>query len=35
MNMHTLRVAIDVGRTRHRVAVGLPDGKLGQVLRVD
>ena len=28
MNTHTLRVGIDVGSTRHRVAVGLPDGTL-------
>lgn len=28
MNPQTLRVGIDVGSARHRVAVGLPDGKL-------
>ncbi len=33
MNTHTLRVGIDVGSTRHRVAVGLPDGKL--IIRVN
>ena len=28
MNLQTIRVAIDVGSACHRVAVGLPDGKL-------
>ena len=28
MNTHTLRDGIDIGGARHRVAVGLPDGKL-------
>ena len=28
MNPNTLRIGIDVGSTRHRVAVGLPDGSL-------
>ena len=35
MNMHTLRVGIDVGSKRHRVAVGLPDGKLIDEFDVD
>lgn len=35
MNIHTLRVGIDVGSTRHRVAVGLPDGKLIDEFDVD
>ncbi len=35
MNMHTLRVGIDVGSQRHRVAVGLPDGKLIDEFNVD
>ncbi len=28
MNLQTLRIGIDVGSASHRVAVGLPDGKL-------
>jgi len=28
MNPQTIRIGIDVGSARHRVAVGLPDGKL-------
>ena len=28
MNTHTLRVGIDIGSACHRIAVGLPDGKL-------
>ena len=28
MNTHTLRIGIDIGSACHRVAVGLPDGKL-------
>ena len=28
MNANTLRIGIDVGSARHRVAVGLPDGTL-------
>lgn len=35
INMHTLRVGIDVGSQRHRVAVGLPDGKLIDEFDVD
>lgn len=35
MNLQTLRVGIDVGSTRHRVAVGLPDGKLIDEFDVD
>ena len=35
MNLLTLRVGIDVGSTRHRVAVGLPDGKLIDEFDVD
>lgn len=35
MNLHTLRVGIDVGSKRHRVAVGLPDGKLIDEFDVD
>jgi transposase len=35
MNLHTLRVGIDVGSARHRVAVGLPDGKLIDEFDVD
>lgn len=35
MNLHTLRIGIDVGSTRHRVAVGLPDGTLIDEFDVD
>ncbi len=35
MNLHTLRVGIDVGSARHRVAVGLPDGKLIDEFDID
>ncbi len=35
MNTHTLRVGIDVGSKRHRVAVGLPDGRLIDEFDVD
>ena len=28
MNPHAIHVAVDVGSAQHRVAVGLPDGKL-------
>ena len=35
MNLQTLRVGIDVGSTRHRVAAGLPDGKLIDEFDVD
>ena len=35
MNSNTLRVGIDVGSTRHRVAVGLPDGTLIDEFDVD
>ena len=35
MNSNTLRVGIDVGSTRHRVAVGLPDGTLIDEFNVD
>jgi len=35
MNLQTLRVGIDVGSTRHRVAVDLPDGKLIDEFDVD
>ena len=33
MNPLSIRVAIDVGSTRHRVAVGLPDGNLLDIVR--
>jgi transposase len=35
MNPNTLRIGIDVGSTRHRVAVGLPDGRLIDEFDVD
>lgn len=35
MNPQTIRVGIDVGSARHRVAVGLPDGKLIDEFDVD
>lgn len=35
MNAQTIRVAIDVGSARHRVAVGLSDGKLIDEFDVD
>jgi transposase len=35
MNPLSIRVAIDVGSTRHRVAVGLPDGKLLDEFDID
>lgn len=35
MNLHTLRVGIDVGSKRHRVAVGLPNGQLIDEFDVD
>lgn len=35
MNPQTIRVGIDVGSTRHRVAVGLPDGNLIDEFDVD
>lgn len=35
MNPFSIRVAIDVGSTRHRVAVGLPDGKLLDEFDID
>lgn len=35
MNANTLRIGIDVGSTRHRVAVGLPDGTLIDEFDVD
>ena len=35
MNTHSLRVGIDIGSARHRVAVGLPDGKLIDEFDVD
>ena len=35
MNTHTLRVGIDIGSTRHRVAVGLPDGTLIDEFDID
>ncbi|MDP2028918.1 MAG: hypothetical protein Q8K12_04715 [Thiobacillus sp.] len=35
MNSTTLRVGIDVGSVRHRVAVGLPDGTLIDEFDVD
>ena len=35
MNTHSLRVGIDVGSTRHRVAVGLPDGTLIDEFDID
>ncbi len=33
--LHTIRVGIDVGSKRHRVAVGLPDGKLIDEFDID
>ena len=35
MNTHTLRAGIDIGSARHRVAVGLPDGKLIDEFDID
>ncbi len=35
MNYQTLRVGIDVGSARHRVAVELPDGKLIDEFDID
>lgn len=35
MNSNTLRIGIDVGSVRHRVAVGLPDGTLIDEFDVD
>lgn len=35
MNPLSIRVAVDVGSTRHRVAVGLPDGKLLDEFDID
>jgi len=35
MNQNTLRIGIDVGSARHRVAVGLPDGTLIDEFDVD
>lgn len=35
MNPQTIRVGIDVGSERHRVAVGLPDGKLVDEFDID
>jgi len=35
MNTHALRVGIDIGSASHRVAVGLPDGKLIDEFNVD
>jgi hypothetical protein len=35
MNANTLRVGIDVGSKRHRVAVGLPSGELIDGFDVD
>lgn len=35
MNPLSIRVAIDVGSTRHRVAIGLPDGKLLDEFDID
>jgi hypothetical protein len=35
MNPNTLRIGIDVGGVRHRVAVGLPDGTLIDEFDVD
>ena len=35
MNTHTLRVGIDIGSARHRIAVGLPDGKLIDEFDID
>ncbi len=35
MNPHSIRVAVDVGSTRHRVAVGLPDGKILDEFDID
>lgn len=35
MNPLSIRVAVDVGSTRHRVAVGLPDGKVLEEFDID
>ena len=35
MNPLTIRVAIDVGIIRHRVAVGLPNGKVVDEFDID
>ena len=35
MNPLSIRVAVDVGSTRHRVAIGLPDGKLLDEFDID
>ena len=35
MNPLSIRVAVDVGSTRHRVATGLPDGKLLDEFDID
>ena len=35
MNPQTIRIGIDVGSARHRVAVGLPDGKLIDEFDID
>lgn len=35
MNTHTLRAGIDIGSARHRVAVGLTDGKLIDEFDID
>ena len=35
MDTHTLRIGIDIGSARHRVAVGLPDGRLIDEFDVD
>jgi transposase len=35
MNLQTLRVGIDVGSAHHRIAVGLPDGKLIDEFDID
>lgn len=35
MNTHTIRVGIDIGSASHRVAVGLPDGRLIDEFDVD
>lgn len=35
MNPLSIRVAVDIGSTRHRVAVGLPDGKVLDEFEID
>ena len=35
MNALSIRIGVDVGSTRHRVAVGLPDGKVLDEFDID